>query len=165
MVASSSLRLVSALRSTFGRGGTGPSSGGRRKQSSLHVVASVTPGPEGESVVPARHRERDEGDDPLTPLKAASTMTVMKARHLVCALVVLASACRDGSDSPEPAAEPEKPSPNATITFDGSRGVGGRVADPDVRCNWPDLEGQSIALLARLSEAGSLARIQVWPDH
>src|SRR3954471_22753238 len=89
----------------------------------------------------------------------------MKARHVVCALVLLAGACSDGSDSPEPAATPAKPLPNATITFDGSRGVDGRVADPDVRCNWPDLEGQSIALLAQLSEAGSLARVQLWPDH
>jgi hypothetical protein len=90
---------------------------------------------------------------------------VRGARHLVWCLVLLTGACSSGSDSPEPTAKPETESPNATIAFDGSRGVAGRVADPDVRCNWPDLEGQSIALLARLSKAGSLARIQLRPDH
>jgi hypothetical protein len=90
---------------------------------------------------------------------------VTRARHLVWCLVLLVGACSDGSDDPEGTAQPEAEAPRATITLTGSEGVAGRAADPDVRCNWPHLEGQSIALLAELSEAGSLARIQLRPGH
>jgi hypothetical protein len=90
---------------------------------------------------------------------------VTRARQLVWCLALLVGACSDGSDAPERTAKPETEAPHGTITLSGSEGVAGRVADPDVRCNWPDLEGQSIALLAEAPNAGSLVRIRLSPDH
>jgi hypothetical protein len=81
---------------------------------------------------------------------------VTRARHLVWCLALLVSACSDGSDSPEPTAKPEPSSPGATVAFTGSDELADRAVEPSVRCNWPALEGLSIALLAR---------IQLRPDH
>jgi hypothetical protein len=90
---------------------------------------------------------------------------VPRARHVVWCLLLLAGACSSGSNSPEPAAKPEPESPNAAIILNGSRGIDGRAAEPSVRCNWPDLDGQAIAVLAQPPEAGSLVRIQLQPGH
>jgi hypothetical protein len=90
---------------------------------------------------------------------------VTRARHLVWCLALLVSACSDGSDSPEPTAKPEPSSPGATVAFTGSDELADRAVEPSVRCNWPALEGLSIALLAQPPDAGSLARIQLRPDH
>lgn len=89
----------------------------------------------------------------------------MRARQLVWCLALVVGACSGGSEPAEPAVEPEQTSPNATISFTGSEELAGRAADPDVRCNWPDLEGQSIALLAGTPETGSVIRIQLRPRH
>jgi hypothetical protein len=88
-----------------------------------------------------------------------------RARHLVWCLALLVGACSDGSERAEPAARPEDSSPGAAITFDGSRDVAGQLVEPDVRCNWPDLEGLSIALLAQAPDSDSLARIRLSPGH
>jgi len=72
--------------------------------------------------------------------------------------VLLVGACSQGSSDTKP---PERPSPDATISFSGSRGLAGRATDPSVRCNWPDLEGLSIAVLAQPPDASSLARIRL----
>jgi hypothetical protein len=90
---------------------------------------------------------------------------VTRARHLVWCLALLVGACSDGSDSPEPTAEPDSSSPGAAITFTGSEDLAGRAVEPSVRCNWPALEGLSIAVLAEPPAAGSLARIRLRPGH
>jgi hypothetical protein len=54
--------------------------------------------------------------------------------------------------------------PRASISFTGAAGLSGTATDPSVRCNFPDLEGLSIAVLARPPDTTVLARIRLQPD-
>jgi hypothetical protein len=51
------------------------------------------------------------------------------------------------------------PSPSAGISFTGGTGLTGAATDPSVRCNFPVLEGLSIAVLAQLPDPTLQARI------
>jgi hypothetical protein len=87
---------------------------------------------------------------------------------LVLNLVFVRLAC----DNEETATRPPRPpttldaraEPTATIRFTGDPGLSGAVRDPDVRCNFPVLEGLSIALLVELPDSASLARVGVRSD-
>jgi hypothetical protein len=65
-----------------------------------------------------------------------------------------------------PAAWPEKPktSPRARISLSGGAGLAGALTEPSVRCNFPDLEGSSIAVLAQPPDSKSQARIRLAPS-
>jgi hypothetical protein len=81
-------------------------------------------------------------------------------------------ACSHGSDtsapgststtpSPPPTAAPPDVLPNATVSFSGDAGMAGDGREPSVRCNWPDVDGSSIAVLATPPDGSALARIQL----
>ena len=91
-----------------------------------------------------------------------------KVRLVGLCVLVLAGACSGGSDSarettstPAPRSRP----PEADLSFTGDPELSGPGADPSVRCNWPDLEGLSIAVLATPPDSGLLARIALRPGH
>jgi hypothetical protein len=88
-------------------------------------------------------------------------------------LVLLRLACDSDEATPRPRASggtptstleagPEHPSGN--IRFSGDAGLTGRVTDPGIRCNFPALEGLSIALLVELPDSASVARVGVRSD-
>ena len=55
-------------------------------------------------------------------------------------------------------------SPMASIRFTGGLGLTGAATSPSVRCNFPALEGLSIAVLAQPPDSTLLARIALRPD-
>jgi hypothetical protein len=55
-------------------------------------------------------------------------------------------------------------SPKASIRLTGGDGLTGAATDPSVRCNFPDLEGLGIAVLAQPPDATLLARIRLAPS-
>ena len=59
---------------------------------------------------------------------------------------------------PTSSAPATKPS-TASISFTGGAGITGAASDPSVRCNFPVLEGLSIAVLANLPDSTLLARV------
>jgi hypothetical protein len=54
--------------------------------------------------------------------------------------------------------------PRASISFTGGAGLSGAATDPSVRCNFPVVEGLSIAVLARPPDSAVLARIRLQSD-
>jgi hypothetical protein len=62
-----------------------------------------------------------------------------------------------------PATSPDNQaaSPRARVKLTGGAGLAGAATDLSVRCNFPDLEGLSIAVLANPPDPKSLARIHV----
>jgi hypothetical protein len=91
-------------------------------------------------------------------------------------LVVVISACSDGSGSskattttrrsPAPSRAPAPSgSPAADITFRGDAGIAGTATNTTARCNWPDLDGIGIAVLATPFDARSLARVALDPGR
>jgi hypothetical protein len=55
-------------------------------------------------------------------------------------------------------------SSTARISLTGDVGLSGAATDPSVRCNFPDLEGLSIAVLAHPPDSALLARIRLAPS-
>lgn len=55
-------------------------------------------------------------------------------------------------------------SSTAKIRLTGGVGLTGAATDPSVRCNFPDLEGLSIAVLAHPPDSALLARIRLAPS-
>ena len=87
-----------------------------------------------------------------------------------CLLVVVAAACSSGSKpssssstsrtgSTPPSSAAPAASRSAKLTFTGGVGLEGSITEPSVRCNFPDLEGLSIAVLARLTDSTLQARV------
>jgi hypothetical protein len=90
--------------------------------------------------------------------------------------VLVLGACSNGSDSSDttvtpprstttttearPASEP----PTASIELTGDAGLSGAAGNPSVRCNFPDLEGLSIAVLAEAPDASTLIRVRLLPE-
>ena len=87
-----------------------------------------------------------------------------------CLLVVMFTACSSSSSSSSssttvrtasgpPSSAAPAASRSAKLSFTGGVGLEGSVTEPSVRCNFPDLEGLSIAVLARLTDSTLQARI------
>lgn len=88
-----------------------------------------------------------------------------KVRRLGSCLVVVIAACSSGSGSSSTtttlrnSSDAPTASPKASISFTGGVGLTGAATDPSVRCNFPVLEGLSIAVLAQPPNSTLLARI------
>src|SRR5437870_251445 len=63
------------------------------------------------------------------------------------------------STRPPTSSAPATKSSTASISFTGGVGITGAASDPSVRCNFPVLEGLSIAVLANLPDSTLLARV------
>jgi hypothetical protein len=85
----------------------------------------------------------------------------------LCLVVVIPACTSGGSKSASPTTAPSAattasaPSPDrvASVTFTGDAVLSGAVGDTSVRCNFPSLDGLSIAVLGQPGDATSLARI------
>jgi hypothetical protein len=83
--------------------------------------------------------------------------------------VVLAiGACSSGSDSPSTETRPRRSPtsaatalPSAHIELSGDTGLAGVATSPSIRCNFPDLEGVAIAVLAQPPDTSVLARLRL----
>jgi hypothetical protein len=73
------------------------------------------------------------------------------------------TSCSHGSSSSSDSTLPggRSASGSARIALTGGNGIAGSVSSPSVRCNFPDLEGPSIAVLGRPPDAKVLVRLRV----
>jgi hypothetical protein len=113
-------------------------------------------------------------------MSAVDAHAVTSGARLSMALVLLAglSACGSSMKStitpttpttPTTAAPTSTTAPSAvasaTIELTGAIGLAGPASEQGVRCNFPDLAGLSIAVLAVPPDGTSLARIAFWPGR
>ena len=91
-------------------------------------------------------------------------MVVAAGAFVAVNLVLLRAGCATtetttpGTRPPTSSSAPSA-SPRASITFTGDVGLTGAGSDPSVRCNFPVLEGMSIAVLAKPPNSTVLARV------
>jgi hypothetical protein len=100
-----------------------------------------------------------------------SEVAVLNRKGMVAAgafvavnLVLLRAGCATTetttpSTRPPTSSSAPSASPRASITFTGDAGLTGAGSDPTVRCNFPVLEGMSIAVLAKPPNSTVLARV------
>jgi hypothetical protein len=91
------------------------------------------------------------------------------------AIITAVGACSSSSKSSSPASTTGSPptsttvpgpvEPSAKIELDGPVGLAGPASEQGVRCNFPDLDGVGIAVLAVPPDGTSLARIALRPGR
>ena len=91
-------------------------------------------------------------------------MVVAAGAFVAVNLVLLRAGCATTetttpSTRPPTSSSAPSASPRASITFTGDVGLTGAGSDPSVRCNFPVLEGMSIAVLAKPQNSTVLARV------